>query len=88
MSFVFLLTVLLWFFREPGFIPGWGILFKDDYVANGTVATAMGFLLFILPREKPDVFCNSKSKFVQTLLRRNWKRRKKADTVNSCQLCL
>jgi len=28
----FLMLVLLWFFREPKFMPGWGELFKDKYV--------------------------------------------------------
>lgn len=27
------ILVLLWLFREPGFIPGWGILFRTE---NGT----------------------------------------------------
>jgi len=58
---IFLLTVLLWFFREPGFMPGWGQLF-DDYVADGTVATAMGFLLCVLPRERPHLNFSAKSK--------------------------
>ncbi|NWR09261.1 S13A2 protein, partial [Paradoxornis webbianus] len=50
---LFVLLVLLWFTREPGFIPGWAtVLFnKDDisYVTDATVALFIGILLFILP---------------------------------------
>ncbi|XP_078491315.1 Na(+)/citrate cotransporter-like [Ciona intestinalis] len=51
---IFTTTALLWFFRDPGFMPGWSILFEEDYVDDGTVAMAMSFLLFILPSEKPS----------------------------------
>ena len=27
---IFILLVLLWFTREPGFIPGWAVLFNKD----------------------------------------------------------
>lgn len=46
-------TVLLWFFREPGFMPGWSVLFKDEFVSDGTVAITMATLLFILPSRRP-----------------------------------
>ncbi|NWI57508.1 S13A2 protein, partial [Calyptomena viridis] len=50
---LFVLLVLLWFTREPGFIPGWAtVLFnKDDesYVTDGTVAIFISILLFIIP---------------------------------------
>ncbi|NXB01023.1 S13A2 protein, partial [Cnemophilus loriae] len=50
---LFILLVLLWFTREPGFIPGWAtVLFnKDDisYVTDATVALFVSLLLFILP---------------------------------------
>ncbi|NXP77554.1 S13A2 protein, partial [Ramphastos sulfuratus] len=49
---LFILLVLLWFTREPGFIPGWAtVLFnKDDsYVTDATVAIFTSFLLFIIP---------------------------------------
>lgn len=57
---VFVLTVLLWFFREPGFMPGWGELFQDDYVSDGTVAMTMAIVLFFLPSIKPS--CLNKGK--------------------------
>ncbi|XP_039252177.2 Na(+)/citrate cotransporter-like [Styela clava] len=50
---VFTTTALLWFFRDPGFIPGWSVLFKDGYVSDGTVAMTMACLLFFLPSKRP-----------------------------------
>ncbi|NXC51219.1 S13A2 protein, partial [Penelope pileata] len=52
---LFILLVLLWFTREPGFITGWAtVLFnKDDtsYVTDATVAIFIAILLFIIPSE-------------------------------------
>lgn len=53
-NFVFL--VILWFFREPKFMPGWGELFKKKYISDGTAAVIVGFLLFQLPAKKPAIF--------------------------------
>ncbi|NXQ56576.1 S13A2 protein, partial [Anthoscopus minutus] len=50
---LFILLVVLWFTREPGFIPGWAtVLFNKDntsYVTDATVALFISVLLFILP---------------------------------------
>ncbi|NXG52115.1 S13A2 protein, partial [Psilopogon haemacephalus] len=49
---LFVLLVLLWFTREPGFIPGWAtVLFNknDSYVTDATVAIFISLLLFIIP---------------------------------------
>ncbi|NXA01483.1 S13A2 protein, partial [Nesospiza acunhae] len=50
---LFILLVVLWFTREPGFIPGWAtVLFNKDntsYVTDATVALFISILLFILP---------------------------------------
>ncbi|NWX67052.1 S13A2 protein, partial [Promerops cafer] len=50
---LFVLLVVLWFTREPGFIPGWAtVLFNKDntsYVTDATVALFISLLLFILP---------------------------------------
>ncbi|KFQ87619.1 Solute carrier family 13 member 2, partial [Phoenicopterus ruber ruber] len=50
---LFILLVLLWFTRDPGFIPGWAtVLFnKNDksYVTDATVAIFISVLLFIIP---------------------------------------
>ncbi|NWT57355.1 S13A2 protein, partial [Erythrocercus mccallii] len=52
-SILFILLVVLWFTREPGFIPGWAtVLFNKDntsYVTDATVALFISILLFILP---------------------------------------
>ncbi|NXS18030.1 S13A2 protein, partial [Mystacornis crossleyi] len=52
-SILFVLLVLLWFTREPGFFPGWAtVLFnKGDasYVTDATVSLFISILLFILP---------------------------------------
>ncbi|KFV12166.1 Solute carrier family 13 member 2, partial [Tauraco erythrolophus] len=55
---LFVLMVLLWFTREPGFMPGWAtVLFnKDDtsYVTDATVAIFISILLFIIPSSLPS----------------------------------
>uniref|UniRef100_A0A8C7EDH5 Solute carrier family 13 member 5 n=1 Tax=Nothoprocta perdicaria TaxID=30464 RepID=A0A8C7EDH5_NOTPE len=53
---IFVLLVLLWFSRHPGFIPGWAsILFPkgEKFVSDATVAVFIALLLFILPASKP-----------------------------------
>uniref|UniRef100_H9GHZ4 Solute carrier family 13 member 5 n=1 Tax=Anolis carolinensis TaxID=28377 RepID=H9GHZ4_ANOCA len=52
----FALLVLLWFTREPGFIPGWAtVLFNKDkeYVTDATVAIFVALLLFVIPATRP-----------------------------------
>uniref|UniRef100_A0A674ECP5 Solute carrier family 13 member 2 n=1 Tax=Salmo trutta TaxID=8032 RepID=A0A674ECP5_SALTR len=53
---LFVLLVLLWFTREPGFMPGWAtVLFNKDrpYVTDGTVAILMSTLFFMIPSQLP-----------------------------------
>ncbi|XP_054649711.1 solute carrier family 13 member 2-like [Dunckerocampus dactyliophorus] len=53
---IFTLLVLLWFTREPGFIPGWAtVLFnqKKMYVTDGTVAVLLSSLFFCIPSKFP-----------------------------------
>ncbi|XP_020491290.1 solute carrier family 13 member 2 [Labrus bergylta] len=53
---IFVLLVLLWFTREPGFIDGWAtVLFNMDgpYVSDGTVAIFMSMLFFVIPSQLP-----------------------------------
>ncbi|XP_061684544.1 solute carrier family 13 member 2-like isoform X2 [Syngnathoides biaculeatus] len=53
---IFTLLVLLWFTREPGFIPGWAtVLFnqKKSFVTDGTVAILMSALFFCIPSKFP-----------------------------------
>ena len=57
----FLVLSLLWFFRSPGFIDGWGDIIEADYktehdgeslsIADATPAILVMVLLFILPKE-------------------------------------
>ncbi|NXH77759.1 S13A2 protein, partial [Hydrobates tethys] len=58
---LFILLVLLWFTRDPGFMPGWAtVLFnKNDtsYVTDATVAIFISVLLFIIPS---DISSNDK----------------------------
>ncbi|KFW12003.1 Solute carrier family 13 member 2, partial [Fulmarus glacialis] len=60
---LFILLVLLWFTRDPGFIPGWAtVLFnKSDtsYVTDATVAIFISVLLFIIPS---DISSNNRDK--------------------------
>ncbi|NWV81063.1 S13A2 protein, partial [Dasyornis broadbenti] len=58
---LFILLVLLWFTREPGFIPGWAtVLFNKDksYVTDATVAIFISVLLFILPSGSSNQYTN------------------------------
>ncbi|XP_056910922.1 solute carrier family 13 member 2-like isoform X2 [Takifugu flavidus] len=53
---IFVLLVVLWFTREPGFIDGWAtVLFnkEDTYVSDGTVAILMSMLFFVIPSQLP-----------------------------------
>uniref|UniRef100_A0A8C1JTC1 Solute carrier family 13 member 4 n=1 Tax=Cyprinus carpio TaxID=7962 RepID=A0A8C1JTC1_CYPCA len=50
----FILMTVLWFTREPGFVPGWTTLFeKKGYRTDATVSVLLGFLLFLIPARKP-----------------------------------
>ncbi|XP_030909547.2 solute carrier family 13 member 2 isoform X4 [Melopsittacus undulatus] len=63
---LFVLLVVLWFTREPGFIPGWAtVLFnKNDmsYVTDATVAIFISTLLFIVPSDMSIRFRDNGSK--------------------------
>uniref|UniRef100_A0A8C6L702 Solute carrier family 13 member 2 n=1 Tax=Nothobranchius furzeri TaxID=105023 RepID=A0A8C6L702_NOTFU len=53
---IFVLLVILWFTREPGFIPGWAtVLFNKEgpFVSDGTVAIFMSSLFFVIPSRLP-----------------------------------
>ncbi|NXM06735.1 S13A2 protein, partial [Tyrannus savana] len=64
---LFILMVLLWFTREPGFIPGWAtVLFNKDnisYVTDGTVAIFIAILMFIVPSGFYNAQTGGSSKF-------------------------
>ncbi|KFW05327.1 Solute carrier family 13 member 1, partial [Eurypyga helias] len=48
---LFILMTVLWFTREPGFIPGWSSLFPKykGYATDSTTALVIGLLFFIIP---------------------------------------
>ncbi|KAM8751155.1 solute carrier family 13 member 1 [Acanthopagrus schlegelii] len=53
---VFLVMVLLWLTRSPGFMPGWSSLLPhhSDYITDATVALLLGLLFFIVPAYGPS----------------------------------
>ncbi|RLV89391.1 hypothetical protein DV515_00014903 [Chloebia gouldiae] len=56
---LFVLLVLLWFSRNPGFVKGWAtMLFPggEKYITDSVPAVFIALLLFILPAHKPK--CN------------------------------
>ncbi|XP_040201612.1 solute carrier family 13 member 4 [Rana temporaria] len=56
--FFFILMTLLWFTREPGFVPGWESLFeKNGFRTDATVSVFLGFLLFLIPARRPQFRC-------------------------------
>ncbi|XP_076255030.1 tricarboxylate transporter protein I'm not dead yet isoform X2 [Rhynchophorus ferrugineus] len=50
---LFILSVLLWFFRKPQFITGWAEMITQHKVKDATAAIIVVMLLFIIPA-KPD----------------------------------
>jgi len=46
---LFNVCVLLWFFRDPNFIPGWNLLFPLAEVDDATPVMLIVMLLFIIP---------------------------------------
>uniref|UniRef100_A0A3B4XZD1 Solute carrier family 13 member 1 n=1 Tax=Seriola lalandi dorsalis TaxID=1841481 RepID=A0A3B4XZD1_SERLL len=53
---VFLVMVLLWLTRSPGFMPGWASLFPHHlgFITDATVALLLGLLFFIVPAYGPS----------------------------------
>ncbi|XP_049942418.1 solute carrier family 13 member 3-like isoform X4 [Schistocerca serialis cubense] len=49
--FFFIVIVLLWFFREPEFMPGWAAAVSDVEVQDSTAVMLVCFLLFVLPAD-------------------------------------
>ncbi|XP_050619146.1 solute carrier family 13 member 2 isoform X4 [Macaca thibetana thibetana] len=59
-SVLFVILVLLWFTREPGFFLGWGNLAfpnatGESMVSDGTVAIFIGVIMFIIPSKFPGL---------------------------------
>ncbi|XP_031428468.1 solute carrier family 13 member 5a [Clupea harengus] len=63
---LFVLLVVLWFTREPGFVDGWAThLFNSEkeFVTDATVAVFVACLLFVLPSKLPRIFCGGSQSF-------------------------
>ncbi|XP_062031634.1 solute carrier family 13 member 2 [Lepus europaeus] len=59
-SILFVILVVLWFTREPGFFHGWGNLIFSDadgrvMVSDGSVSILIGVLLFMVPSKIPGL---------------------------------
>ncbi|KAM4701576.1 solute carrier family 13 member 2-like [Discoglossus pictus] len=55
---LFVLLLLLWFTRDPGFMPGWATISfnKDkDFVTDATVAILISVIMFFFPSEMPSL---------------------------------
>lgn len=53
MGIVFLVMVLLWVTKDFSSVPGWEVIFQEDYISDGTVAILCGILPLILPNSNP-----------------------------------
>nr|KAG5700352.1 hypothetical protein BaRGS_029604 [Batillaria attramentaria] len=54
---LFILLALMWISRDPKFVSGWSALFEEGYVTDATGAILIAVLFFILPCERPQIFC-------------------------------
>lgn len=53
---LFLICVMLWFFRDPGFVPGWAHFIEDAHVDDATAVMIIVLFLFSIPA-KPAFWC-------------------------------
>ncbi|XP_071093327.1 Na(+)/citrate cotransporter-like [Haliotis cracherodii] len=51
----FIVLVLLWLTRKPGFFTGWSHVFLDGYLSDSVPAVMVTCSLFIFPRRRPNV---------------------------------
>ncbi|XP_053074122.1 solute carrier family 13 member 1 isoform X2 [Acinonyx jubatus] len=51
---LFIVMALLWFSRDPGFVPGWSALFSKypGFATDSTVALLIGLLFFLIPAKR------------------------------------
>uniref|UniRef100_A0A452HRR1 Uncharacterized protein n=1 Tax=Gopherus agassizii TaxID=38772 RepID=A0A452HRR1_9SAUR len=72
---LFLILVVLWFTRDPGFIPGWATnVFNkngESYVTDATVVMFISLLMFLIPSEIPTYLCHNRIPVLPALL--DWK---------------
>lgn len=50
-AILFIIVVILWFFRSPGFMQGWPIWFTDLKIGDATPTCAVIVVMFILPSD-------------------------------------
>lgn len=68
---IFILMALLWFTRDPGFVPGWSSLFPQykGYATDSTAALILGLLFFIIPANmSTNSSCGKKNDLSYTTL--------------------
>ncbi|CAH1779566.1 unnamed protein product [Owenia fusiformis] len=53
----FILLAILWFTRNPQFIPGWSSVFEEGFVTDASTGMTIAVSLFIFPSKKPKIFC-------------------------------
>ncbi|XP_053560566.1 solute carrier family 13 member 2 [Bombina bombina] len=61
-SVLFVLLVLLWLTRDPGFISGWATVSfnrNKNFVTDATVAILVSVLMFFFPSELPSLKCDN-----------------------------
>uniref|UniRef100_A0A673FKH4 Solute carrier family 13 member 5-like n=1 Tax=Sinocyclocheilus rhinocerous TaxID=307959 RepID=A0A673FKH4_9TELE len=71
---LFVLLVVLWFTRDPGFVDGWATHFfnaEKEFVTDATVAVFVAALLFVFPSKPPRFLPQQESGHTPTLL--TWK---------------
>ncbi|XP_047619486.1 solute carrier family 13 member 1 [Phacochoerus africanus] len=51
---LFIVMAVLWFSRDPGFVPGWSALFSQypGFATDSTVALLVGLLFFLIPAKR------------------------------------
>ncbi|XP_026051514.1 solute carrier family 13 member 5a isoform X2 [Carassius auratus] len=67
---LFVLLVVLWFTRDPGFVDGWATQFfnaEKEFVTDATVAVFVAALLFVFP-SKPPRLCHWRTQSSDTVL--------------------
>ncbi|XP_041377450.1 solute carrier family 13 member 5-like [Gigantopelta aegis] len=53
----FLLLIILWITRNPGFLPGYAELFNNGYISGAVPAILIAVSLFIFPVRRPNSWC-------------------------------
>ncbi|XP_075760571.1 solute carrier family 13 member 2 isoform X2 [Pelodiscus sinensis] len=68
-TILFILLVVLWFTRDPGFMAGWATnIFNQNgksYVTDATVVIFISLLMFLIPSEIPIYLCRNRTQQAQ-----------------------